>query len=198
MIRSWTIRAVALAGCGLFAVGPALAQAPAQQPDVFGIWKRVCADNAGNYDRTSAAAARLEGWPKFGLPLPLPTGEAKLRRKVIRAHAKEPFGMFFAGDGEVVTKERRLPFQMCAFGVKGADLAATVRQAQELTGQSPVSGTEGARSFRYHQTANGARTPLPAGKLRELAAKLGPGTVVSVDVKPQKATTLISYSTFKL
>jgi hypothetical protein len=65
-------------------------------------------------------------------------------------------------------------------------------------GQAPISGAEGARSFRYHQASSGARTPLPAGKLRELAAKLGPGTVISVDVQPQKSTTMISYSTIKL
>jgi hypothetical protein len=106
--RFFALAAFAALTCGLVATDSASAQTAAA-PELFDIWKRVCVDNAGDYDRTSAAAAKLEGWPKFGLPLPLPTGEAKLRRKVIRARAKEPFGMFFAGDGEVVTKERRLP-----------------------------------------------------------------------------------------
>lgn len=190
----------AAAGCGLLLGG---AQAGAQStsaptPDLFGMFKRVCADNGGVYART-IAAPEIQGWSKFPFPIPLPTKDAKLHRKTIRVmKSGETMGMFFAGDGELKSAGRAAPFQMCAVAIQPAAFDATVQKAQALTGQPAVAGEDGMRSFRYHQTAGGKRTSLGAGDLKVIAPKLGPGTLVSVDVAPKQKLTLISYSIIQL
>lgn len=188
----------AAAGCALL-LGGAGARAQATAPDLFGAFKRVCADNAGVYSRTTAAPD-VQSWSKFALPLPIPTGEARLSRKTIRAKALGggAFGMFFAGEGALKSPDRSLPFQMCAIAVKPAELGAAVRQVQAWTGEAPTATAKGVSSFRHHLAADGRRTALGPGKLSDITAGLGPGTVVSIDVALQRGATMISYSTLKL
>ena len=192
-------RRASLAGalCAVLAVGGAQAQTAAPT-DVFAVFKRVCADNGGAYARTTAAG-EIQSWTRMPFPIPIPTGEATLKRKTIRAK-KMPgggFGMFFAGDGQLKGKQPAA-FQMCAIAGQPADFAAVLRQTQAWMNQPAVAGEKGMRSFRYHQAPDGRRTPLDPGKLREIAAKAGPGTIVSVDIVPEKNTTVISYSIIKL
>jgi hypothetical protein len=187
----------AAAGCGLLLGGaPAGAQTPS--PDLFATFKSVCADNGGVYARTIAAPA-IQGWSKLPFPIPLPIKDAKLTRKTIRVKKSgETMGMFFAGDGELKSAGRSAPFQMCAVAIEPAVFETTVQKAQAMVGQPAVAGENGMRSFRYHQTADGKRTALGAGELKVIAPKLGPGTLVSVDVAPNKKLTVISYSIIQL
>ncbi|MBW3558203.1 MAG: hypothetical protein KY449_00330 [Proteobacteria bacterium] len=188
----------AAAGCALLLGAPASAQT-APTPELFGLWKRVCADNGGIYART-ITAPEVQGWSRIPFPIPIPSKDAKLNKKTIRAKALGGggFGMFFAGEGELKSAVRPAPFQMCAVAFKPGEFADVLRQAQAWAGQPAVAGEDGMRSFRHHLSADGRRTPLEAGKLRELASKLGPGTVISVDVAPSQGAAVISYSTIKL
>lgn len=201
MARFWsTGRALAaMAACAPVLGGAGASAQTPPQPELFGLFKRVCADNGGVYART-IAAADVQSWTKVPFPLPIPTGDAKLSKKTIRAKPTPGGGyrMFFAGDGELNSKDARAPFQMCAIGAKPASFGAVVAQVQQWMRQPPVAGEKGMRSFRYHLAPDGLRTPLEPGKLRDLAPKLGPGSVISVDVAPQKDLTLISYSIIKL
>ena len=193
-------RRAAAAGalCGLLAMGGAQAQTAAQ-PDLFGVFKRVCADNAAVYARTTAAP-EVQGWKAVNFPFPMPSSGGKLRRKAIRVQTagKGAFSMFFAGTGDVEVGARRAPFEMCAVGAKPADMAGAVRQVQAWTGQTAQAGPRNLRSVRYHLGPEGRRGLVGPGKLSEVAAKLGPGSVVSVDIVPQAGATVISYSTIKL
>jgi len=193
-------RALAVAaGFGLMLSGSGAAAQTSAPADLFGTFKSVCADTAGAYAR-STAAPEVQGWKIIKFPLPLPTGGAKLRTKTIRAHTPEKGAMslFFAGSGDVEVGARRAPFEMCAIGAKPADKASAVRQVQAWSGQAPQAGPKNSTSFRYHQAAGGERKPVGPGKLSEVAAKLGPGTIVSIDIVPQGGVTVISYSTIKL
>jgi hypothetical protein len=178
-------------------VSPAAAQAPASAAP-FETFKRVCVDTGGEYARV-VAAPELQSWSKFPLPLPLPIKDVKIARKSIRAKTLGGGAvlMFFAGDGQMKTAARTVPFQMCAIGGKPADLATALRQVQGWTGQAPVDSGKGVQSFRFHE-AGGKRTPLKGGKLKEALAGLGAGRVVSVEVAPQKDTTMISYTLLSL
>jgi hypothetical protein len=191
--------AAAALGCGLLA-GPTVASGqPAAPAGLFSTFKSVCAENAGAYARATAAP-EVQAWKRINFPLPLPTGGAKLRTKTIRAHtpAKGSTSLFFAGTGDLEVGGRRAPFDMCAIGAKPSDKAAAVRQVQAWSGEAPQAGPKNSTSFRYHQTAGGERKPVGLGKLGDVADKLGPGTIVSIDIVPQGGVTVISYSTIKL
>ena len=181
----------------LVAAAPAQAQAPASV-GVFEPFKRVCADTGGDYARATAAP-EVQSWSKFPLPIPLPVQDVKIARKTIRAKSLGGGAMlmFFAGQGEMKRAGRTVPFQMCAVGAQPSDFQAAVRQVQAWTGQPPAASGKGVMSFRFHE-ADGKRTPLKGGKLKEATAGLGPGRVISVDVAPQKRTTMISYTLLSL
>jgi hypothetical protein len=183
----------AAAGCALLA-----SPAAAQTPDVFSAFKRVCADNQAVYAHTTEAP-EIQAWAKVPFPVPLPTSEAKLDRRTVRV-SKTPKGvaLFFAGQGRMQSGGSAAPFEMCAVGMEPTDFAGVVRLAEGMTGQAAIPGERGMRSFRWHEAADGRRTSLPAGKLREIAPKLGPGTLVSVDLVPKNKLTVVSYSTVKL
>ena len=191
--------AAAVAGCALLLSSTAATAQAVPPPDLFSLFKRVCADNEAVYASTTAAA-EVQSWSKFALPIPLPTGGAKLRQKTIRTKGmgKGAVSLFLAGTGEVQAGAKRAPFEMCAIAAKPGDVHGAVRQVQAWIGQPPQLGEKNSRSFRYHRTSAGLRTPLGAGDLRDIAAKLGPGTIVSVDVALQGGAAVISYSTIKL
>ena len=190
------MKAAAVLGSALLLAGPAGAQTT---PDLFGTFKRVCADNNGAYTRTTAAAD-VQSWSKFSLPIPLPTGGAKLRQKTIRTkgQGKSAMSLFIAGAGDLPAGGKRAPFEMCAIVAKPGNFSGAVRQVQDWMGQAPVAGEKNSRSFRYHVNPAGVRKPLGAGEIKTLAGQLGPGTIVSVDVAPQGDAAVISYSTIKL
>ena len=203
---AWGRTVAAASGCALaLSAGAARAQpaqaraqAPSPVPGLFAQFKRVCADNSGDYARTTAAA-EIRGWSKLPFPMPIPTGEARLSRKTVRTtSAPGGFGMFFAGEGLIKAGARRLPIQMCAIGAKPAGFAAAVSGIEAWAGQSATPSDGGVRSVRFHQAPTGARAALKRGALQDVVADLGPGTVVSVDVRPQNALTLISYSIIQL
>ena len=196
-----TLRPAATAGAlaALLLTGGAQAQTTPAAGELFGQFKRVCADNAAAYARTTAAP-EVQAWKVINFPFPMPAGGGKLRRKTIRAQpaGKGAFSMFFAGTGDVEVGARRAPFEMCAVGAKPSDMAQMVRQVQAWTGQTAHAGPKNSRSVRYHLAADGRRAPVGPGKLSDIAGKLGPGSVVSVDVVQQAGATVISYSTIKL
>jgi hypothetical protein len=111
---------------------------------------------------------------------------------------KGSVSLFLAGVGDVQAGARRVPFEMCAIVAKPGDVNGAVRQVQAWMGQAPQPGVKNSRSFRYHLTSAGVRTPLGPGDLKQVLGQLGPGTVVSVDVAPQGGAAVISYSTIKL
>jgi hypothetical protein len=185
--------------CALLLAGSAGAQTAPAQAELFATFKSVCADNAAAFARTTAAP-EVQSWKAINFPFPMPAGGGKLRRKAIRVQTagKDAFAMFFAGTGDIEVGARRAPFEMCAVGVKPADLPGAVRQVQAWTGQTAQAGPKNSRSVRYHLTPDGRRAPVGPGKLSDVAAKLGPGSVVSVDVVAQAGATVISYSIIKL
>jgi hypothetical protein len=194
-------RRTAAAGalCGLLGAGGSQAQTAPAQAELFATFKSVCADNAAAFARTTAAP-EVQSWKAINFPFPMPAGGGKLRRKAIRVQTagKDAFAMFFAGTGDIEVGARRAPFEMCAVGVKPADLPGAVRQVQAWTGQTAQAGPKNSRSVRYHLTPDGRRSPVGPGKLSDVAGKLGPGSVVSVDVVAQAGATVISYSIIKL
>ena len=194
-------RRTAAAGvlCGLLGGGGAQAQTALAQPGLFATFKRVCADNGAVFTRTTAAP-EVQSWKAINFPFPMPAGGGKLRRKAIRVQTagKDAFSMFFAGTGDIDAGARRAPFEMCAVGVKPADMAGAVRQVQAWTGQTAQPGPKNSRSVRYHLTPDGRRGAVGPGELKDVVGKLGPGSVVSVDVVAQAGATVISYSIIKL
>jgi hypothetical protein len=175
---------------------PAAAQAPAA-PDLFDSFRTVCGDHRANYDRTTAAAA-AKGWKAFPLPIPIPFKDGKLRRKSVRF--QEVAGghlMFFAGQGEFAAKGGPAPFEMCAVAIEPAALAAAVRPLEAWAGAPAERSADGKLSVRFHE-AGGKRQPLPAGKLKELAKTLGPGTLISIDGVPNKGGAVLTYTVVKL
>jgi hypothetical protein len=186
-----------LLGALAVAATPAAAQ-PAAPAPLFETFKRVCADTQGSFARASAHPD-VQSWKRFPLPIPLPVKDVKLSEKSIRVKSfeGEALRMFFAGTGSTTFADQPARFEFCAVGGKPADLQAVIRELQALTGQPSIAGEKGTTSFRYHQSPGGKRTPLPAGKLRQVAKGHGPGEVVSIDAAVQRGQTIISYTSIK-
>jgi hypothetical protein len=194
LVPTGWMTAVALA----IGASPAAAQVMAPAP-LFDTFKRVCADNRGAFARTTVDP-EVQSWKRFALPIPLPLKDVKLSEKSIRVKSFEGgvLRMFIAGSGSTTSADGPARFEFCSIGGKPADLQAVIREVEAMVGQPPIKGEKGTTSFRYHQAASGKRTPLPAGKLREVAKGHGPGEVVSIDAAVQRGQTIINYTSIKL
>ena len=190
----------AVASALLATAVPAVAQAPARPPapPLFDLFESVCLQTRGDIDRVQAAP-ELRAWSRFPIPVPIPASKFKVRRKLVmgEGYAEKKTAILLAAQGDFNLGGRTAPGRICSVYLKGAeDPARTLRAAQTWAGLPGV--TSGKKtSFRF-QEVGGRRVPVGAGRMAEVAARLGSGPVIEVDATPEQDRTMLVYTLINL